>query len=123
VSARAEFAAALVEHMSTPLRVIDHARSLDAITAPVVMLERTTIAKAPNAQGSFWVTYTIHVIAPQIDPERQDDALDDAVDIVVVALNAIDFCNWSAATRSVFLDSWPSFQIAVETVSAISEGV
>jgi hypothetical protein len=124
VTIRAELAEAIRDKLSAPApRVIDHARVLDAITAPVVLLERTQVAKAPNALGGYWVTFTLHVVVPTVDPSTQDDNLDNTLDNVLAALDAIPWLRWSNAIRSVFLDSWPSFQITVETVTERTQGV
>lgn len=123
VSIRAEFAEAIREALPDDLDVIDHAKSLDAIAAPVLMLERTVVAKPANAMGGYLTTFVVHVISPVIGRDTADDALDDALDVALVALDRITFCNWTTATRSVFLESYPSYQIQVQTVTEKTKGI
>lgn len=119
---RAEFADAIRAQLPEGPEVIDHARALDAITDPVVMLERTTVAKPANAMAGYLATFTVHVISPVIGRDTADDALDDALDVVLLALDGISFCHWDTATRSVFLESYPSFQVNVQTITTKSGG-
>lgn len=122
MSIRAEFAEALRAALPG-VDVIDHAKNLDALAAPAVMLERTIVAKPPNAMGGYLVTFVVHVISPIIGRDTADDALDDTTDGVLVALDGISWCRWDTATRSVFLDSYPSYQIAVQTVTDKMKGI
>lgn len=121
---RSEFAAILQEALPED-RVIDHAYALDGIDAhePVVMLERTEIGKAPNQIGGYLAKFNVHAISPVTGRDTADDALDDLADRVISALDGFGFCQWDTATRSVFLNQWPSYVIAVQLYGDRSKGI
>lgn len=124
MSLRSEFADALRVELPAD-RVIDHAYQLDGIDAhiPVIMLERTVIEKAPNAIGGYFATFNVHCISPVTGRDLADDALDDLADRVIAAIDAIGWCNWSTATRSVFLEKYPSYLIAVTVYGDRQKGL
>lgn len=119
---RSEFAEAL-KPLLGGVEVIDHARNLDSLAAPVVMLERTQVAKASNALGAYLTTWVIHVISPVQGRDTAEDALDDSLDTLLVALDQIQWCHWEQATRSRFQETWPGFAVEVQTITAKAEGV
>lgn len=123
MSIRAQFADAIQAALPPDVPVIPAARNLDAISGPVVVLERTTVAKPPNAMGGYLATFVVHIVSPQVDRYTQDDHLDDALDVLLVALDGIDWCHWDTATRSIWADSYPSFQVEVITITDKSEGI
>lgn len=124
MSMRGEFAAALQAALPDD-RVIDHAYQLDGLDAhvPVVMLERTVIGKAPNQIGGYLATFNVHAISPVTGRDTADDELDDLADRVITALDGFAYCQWDTATRSVFLEKWPSYLIAVHLYGNRSEGI
>lgn len=124
MSMRSEFAAFLQAALPDD-RVLGHAYELDGLDAhvPVVMLERTEIGKAPNQIGGFLVSFNVHAISPVIGRDTADDALDDLADRVLSALDAFDFCQWDTATRSVFLEKWPSYLISVQLYGDRQKGI
>lgn len=121
---RGEFAAALQAALPDD-RVIDHAYALDGIDAhvPVVMLERTSIGKAPNQIGGFLASFNVYAVTPVTDRDAADDALDDLADRVISALDGFGYCQWDTATRGNFLEKWPAYIIAVQLYGNRSEGI
>jgi hypothetical protein len=120
---RQQLADAIVAALPEPIRVLPYASDIDALNEPVIMLERRVLRKAPNAIGAWWVEFTLHVISPVISRENADDALDDALDSTLIALDAISWCSWTEATRSVFLSTFPSFTVTVVTVTERTDHV
>jgi hypothetical protein len=119
VSIRSELAAALKPLLPVKTKIIDTPRSIDGLEAnkPVVMLYRETLAKAPNAQGSYFNTFALWIISPGIDPIRAENALDDLLDEVVVALDQISWLNWTTAERSVFGDNQaPAYKVNLTVI-------
>lgn len=106
-------------------RVIDHAYVLDGLDAhtPVVMLERTVIGKAPNQIGGYLATFNVHAISPVTGRDTADDDLDDLADRVIAALDSLAYVQWDTATRSVFVEKFPSYLIAVQVYGNRSEGI
>jgi hypothetical protein len=114
---RQQLADEIAANLSKPIRVIPYASDLDALNDPVIMLERRVQRKAANAIGAWLVEFNVHVISPVISRETADDALDDALDITLLALDKISWCSWTEATRAVFVSTFPSFIITVVTVT------
>lgn len=116
MSVRSELAAALKPLLPATIKIIDVPRSVDGIEAkrPVVMLYRESRAKAPNAIGDYFDTFTMYVVTPGIDTRRSEDQLDDTLDQVIAALDDIKWLNWSIAERAVFGDNQaPAYKISL----------
>lgn len=111
---RSDLAAALKPLLPARIKIIDTPRSIDGLESnkPVIMLYRETLAKAPNAIGTYFNTFALWIISPAIDPVRAENALDDLLDEVVVALDQITWLNWTTAERSVFGDNQaPAYKV------------
>jgi hypothetical protein len=116
MSVRSELAAALKPLLPASIKIIDVPRSIDGIEAkrPVIVLFRESRAKAPNAMGDYFDTFALYVVTPGVDVRRSEDALDDTLDTVVDALDAIQWLNWSIAERSIFGDNQaPAYKITL----------
>jgi hypothetical protein len=121
MGARAQLAAALKPLLPSQVKLVDVPRSLDGVEAnkPVVMLYREKLTKAPNAIGDYLATFALWIITPGIDPKRAEDALDDILDDVILAIDAIDFIQWSTAERSTFGDSQaPAYRIDLTVLTS-----
>ena len=121
MGARAQLAAALKPLLPSQVKLIDIPRSLDGLEAnkPVVMLYRERLAKAPNAIGDYLATFALWVITPGIDPKRAEDALDDILDDVILALDGITFVSWTTAERSTFGDAQaPAYRIDLTVITS-----
>lgn len=116
MSVRSDLADALRPLLPATYKIVDVPRSLDGLEAkrPVVLLYRESRAKAPNAIGDYFDTFTLYVVSPIIDTRRAEDALDDALDAVVDALDQIKWLNWSTAERSLFGDAMaPAYKVTL----------
>ena len=119
MSVRSELAAALKPLLPATVKIIDVPRSIDGIEAkrPVIVLFRESRAKAPNAMGDYFDTFSLYVVTPGVDVRRSEDALDDTLDSVIDALDQIKWLNWSTAERSLFGDNQaPAYKITLTIV-------
>jgi hypothetical protein len=117
MSVRSELADALKPLLPATVKIIDVPRSIDGIEAkrPVVMLYRESRAKAPNAIGDYFDTFSMYVVTPGVDVRRSEDALDDTLDSVIDALDQIKWLNWSVAERSLFGENQaPAYKITLQ---------
>jgi hypothetical protein len=117
MSVRSELADALKPLLPATVKIIDVPRSIDGIEAkrPVVMLYRESRAKAPNAMGDYFDTFSMYVVTPGVDVRRSEDALDDTLDSVIDALDQIKWLNWSVAERSLFGENQaPAYKITLQ---------
>ena len=120
MSVRSQVANALRPLLPTNMRIIDVPRSLDGVDAnrPVVLLYRDRLEKAPNAQGAYFSTISLWIITPNIDTVRAEDALDNALDDVIVALDQLVWANWRTAERSIFGDAQaPAYRIDLQVAT------
>lgn len=120
MSIRSELIAALKPLLPARIKFVDVPRSLDGIETgrPVVLVYRERIAKAPNAQGSYFNTFALWVISPNIDPKRAEDQLDTMLDEVITALDGVAWLNWINADRSVFGDNQaPAYRVELQVIS------
>jgi hypothetical protein len=121
MGARAQLAAALKPLLPSKVKLVSIPRSLDGIESrqPVVLLYREKLEKAPNAQGDYLATFALWIITPGIDPQRAEDALDDILDDVILALDGVNFVHWSSAERSTFGDSQaPAYKIDLTVITS-----
>lgn len=104
---RKELAAALKPLLPSRVKLVSVPRSLDGmeVNKPVVLLYRERRAKAPNAIGDYMDTFALWIITPGIDPSRAEDALDDILDDVILAIDGIKWIQWTSADRSLFGDA------------------
>lgn len=119
MSVRSELAAALKPLLPNTVKIIDVPRSIDGMESkrPVVMLYRESRAKAPNALGDYFDTFALYVVTPGVDTRRSEDALDDTLDAVIAALDAIKWLQWTSAERSLFGDNQaPAYKITLTIV-------
>lgn len=114
MSVRSQLATALQPLLPANMRVIYVPRSLDGVETnrPVLMLYRNQLAKAPNAQGQYLNTLSLWIVSTLIDPNRAEDDLDEALDAVIGAIDALSWVNWKTAERSTFGDAQaPAYRI------------
>lgn len=117
MNARKGLAAALAKKLGRRYKVIPQPRTIDAIEAgkPVVMVIRTDVAPAANAQGSYLNELAVWVIDPSAVDE---DALDDALDAVILAIDSYPFVIWTKAERSTYGDNeYNAYRIATTALS------
>lgn len=119
MSVRSELADALKPLLPASVKIIDVPRSIDGMEAkrPVVLLYRESRSKAPNALGDYFDTFAMYVVTPGVDTRRSEDALDDTLDSVIEALDAIKWVQWTTAERSLFGDNQaPAYKITLTIV-------
>lgn len=120
MSIRSDLAAALKPLLPARVKIVDVPRSLDGLepNKPVIMLYRETVEKAPNSIGDYFNQFVIWVVNPGVDIPRAENALDDLLDQVLVALDDITWLNWRNAERSVFGDQQaPAYKINLTVVT------
>lgn len=80
-----------------------------------VMFYRSTVEQTPEApMGSWQHEITLYVAtAKQVGPDALD-ALDEALDEVLVALYEADGIAWSTATYKVLFETIPAFEVKVQ---------
>lgn len=89
-------------------------------SGPTVMFFRSSVIPTPEApDGAMTHTVTLYVgTAKQVGPAALD-ALDAALDAVLIALYAIKNVIWTSATYKVLNDTVPVFEVQVQVPSNI----
>lgn len=117
MSVRTEVAAALV--LPNQYRVIPFQAGLDRIEVGkvVVILYRATVRPAPQHQAivnelEAWV------LIPKVKPGDADEALDDALDVVLAAIDTAPGLLWTDAERGVWDDTYPGYKITLTVTTS-----
>jgi hypothetical protein len=116
-NSRIELGELLTKELPRKFKVIPQPRNTDTIEAkhPVVLVIRTSRKPSPAAMGQYFDEFAIWVIEPKIiDPE---DDLDDALDAVILALDAYPNITWTEAERSTYAEENPAYRIAATAVA------
>ena len=89
-------------------------------SGPTVMFFRSSVVPTPEApDGHMTHTVTLYVAtAKQVGPDALD-ALDVALDAVLIALYALKNVTWTSATYKVLNDTVPAFEVLVQVPSNI----
>ena len=117
---RSQLADELRSALPATVKIVDVPRGIDGIESkrPLILLYRSAVAKAPNAIGTFFNTFSLWIISPNIDPKRSEDQLDEMLDEVLAALTSIGWLNWSQAVRSTFGEQQaPAYEISLTVLS------
>ena len=72
---------------------------------PVIIIKQSTITRTPQAPRLYRdITFTVSLVEPGLAPDKVEDALDVDVDILIDALEDINFPGliWQEAQRVVF---------------------
>lgn len=108
MGSRKQLADALQPALGKAVKVVDAPREIEEIEArvkAVVQLVRTKIKPSPaNPQGDYEESFEIWVIEPKLDPNTSEDALDDSLDKVLLALDSLNWIDYDEAIR----DTHPS---------------
>lgn len=111
--ARQEFVNAL--DLPANWEVIPFARSVDRIDTKAIMLMVWVVSIKPSPQfQAYEVELAVMVLVPKQDPGESDDQLDDALSVLISAVDKLPFANWSDASRGVMSDTWHNYQMAVQ---------
>ena len=125
---RADVAAALKTALPRGYNVIDHPQDLgnqSGKTKACVVVVRTGIRPAPNAQGNYLEDFAIWVVEPKTDDDgRAEDSLDDSLNQVILSFPKVTWMKWTKATRTMFADATPAlpaYKIDAEIVAEVKE--
>lgn len=122
-TARQQLAAALKPLLPKDWRIIPYQKNLDALSTTVVMLKLSHLTKLPAAPLSHVrTTWTITVADPSTDIEKAEDALDDEVTSVCLAINQIPGIKWVDATKVTFQDKYLAWDITSELTANNKKG-
>jgi predicted RNase H-like nuclease len=101
-------------------RVTGSAVVPSGISRPTVAVwQQSVVRRDELGQDRATVNLEIWVLVGHEDPEKADDALDAALDDLILALQPIDWVQWSEAQRGVLADTFPGYNITVTAVATI----
>lgn len=119
MSARTDLAAALTTALPA-FRVSGFNDQIDAVVRPTVMLWQSSLERLEQiGHDRLRVTLDLWVLTGREDPEKADDALDDAMELVVAALLPLTWVDWTNAERGVFLERFHGYKLTVTAVAQI----
>jgi len=125
---RAAVAAEFKKVLPRGFKIIDHPQDLGNLSGKVtaaVVIVRTGIKPAPNAQGSYLEEFAVWVVEPKTDDEgRSENSLDDNLNAVLLSFPAVSWMRWTKATRTMFGDATPAlpaYKIDAEIVAEVKE--
>jgi len=121
MGARQQLADALLEALGPTFAVIPDPRSigeLDPAKVGVIQLMRTKVAPT-NHPGRLAQEFDVWLLDPFKSPEDGETHLDDNLDLVVEALDGMDWLLWTDATRGVHPDGHPGYNFTLTTESQI----
>lgn len=91
-------------------KVLPYARALDGVESVVVMVQVQSYTRV----ASRWDCATsVYVIVGVEDPERAEDALDDALEAVLNALSLNNNVSELSANRIVWADKYHAYEINI----------
>lgn len=93
--------------------VSDHTAPTDPPTRPTLLVGMVGIDPATVACPAPVRSLSVIAVSPVTSPGAGDDLVDDLVDRVLAALDAVGL-SWSDVRRGTFLDSYPSYSVTVE---------
>lgn len=115
MSVRSDFAEFLTPLLPKDWRIVPFNTALDVTDRPVVMLIQKTVERAPEAPiGALKVGFSVLVIQPRTEPGAADDALDDDLMDVALAINKLKHVTFVRAERSTWNDTNPAWDITAE---------
>jgi hypothetical protein len=122
VAVRRELAAALQLALGDAYVVVPDPREVPEVGKPLVQLVRTTTKPAPQAGADVLQTdFDLWLVLPYQSAEAGEDALDDALDELLVVLRGISTVLWDSATRSTYGDAgFLAFKIPLSTVHQLT---
>lgn len=101
-------------------RVLGYSQDLDAVTRPTVMVWTSLIERAEQfGLDRIKVTVELWVLVGNDNPEAANDALDDALEDVLGALQDVDWIDWTTAERGVLFDRFHGYRITALAVAQI----
>ena len=85
-------------------------QNTDEPTKPTLLLNRSSVSREAAALGFYLNTFTLFLVMP---PTTGDDALDDAFDELLEALDEKVETQWSNARRGVNENNYPAYEITL----------
>jgi hypothetical protein len=114
-TARVDLGAALAGWLGEGYSVFPDVQPIDDVTKPTLLLVRTRVEKLPSAPMGAWLnTLALYVIVPQ---HAGEDALDQALEDVLEALDEAAETKWDSAERETWNDTNPAYAITLTTHS------
>lgn len=94
--------------------VYDHARGPDNLEPdrPVVMVAAGRVRPGP-ALSLRANELRLWLVEASTDPGQADDALDDALVLVLAALDELHLAEWTEAERGTYSDAFPAYLITL----------
>lgn len=122
-SLRQDLDAALKPVLPTKWKLYGYADEIDPPLHPVVMIRQSKVERSPAAPSGIWQhTIAVFVMVPQTDPERAEDALDNALDTLIECIEDLSFpgLTWTGAER-VTAGNLPAYEISLTITTARKE--
>jgi hypothetical protein len=117
MEARDDLVAILAGVLPPTYGVEPYARNVGNIAAPTVMLRLDELRPSAYAGGHLDVDAALLVIGPETEPGTGDEALEDALQDVLFALDQSDKLLWKSARRAMYGEPdpmFPAFEISVQ---------
>lgn len=91
-------------------------------SAPFIVIRQKSITRTPGAPRLYWDVGLLFTVAvPEMDPERVEDLLEEAVETFLEVLEGLEYPGlvWSGAER-VMLSEWHAYDVetTITTVQA-----
>ena len=101
-------------------RVIGFNAQVDPPTKPTVMLWASQMVKdATLRKPMVTVTFEIWVLVGQENTGAADNALDNALEKVLAALQPLGWVDWTGAERGIFADALHGWKVTAQAVAII----
>lgn len=91
--------------------VMAYSRSVDNIERDTVMVRVDEVRPSSQPQAFRQYGFALLVMVPQTEPGVADLALDDLLEDVLLALDDSELPTWSLATRAVYEEKFPCYQV------------
>jgi hypothetical protein len=77
---------------------------------------RETLTNQPES-ASLGEDLRILVMTPSKNTDAAESALEDALDAVLTSITALNYVQWSTATRATFADTWIGYEIVLRAAT------
>lgn len=123
MSARQDLAAALEAQLPPTAKVVTDFSSLgelDPKITAVAQFVRVSTKPAPT-NGRYILEFEGWIITPSKDPAVAEDALDEGLDTVIEAIEAIPNLLWTEAVRAVHADGYHGHKLTLTITGTTKE--
>ena len=120
MSARSELHDALAELLPPDVELVAYSRQIDPPAKSTVMLRLDKVRPSSSSAGHRDYEYALVLIAAKTATGYADDELEDLLEDVLFVLEQRHglAVTWSEATRSVYADSNPAFEVPIVVTTA-----